>query len=180
MWQPASRAARMVAQVEFIDPRGDSGARMLRDRASFETFAREGLHQPTFDLEDELYRPYGFVLAAWTDAGKPAGFLSASRAADELHILSVAVEPSLRQLGLGRVLVERIVQHGRDTDMRLLFLEVRRSNTPAIRLYRRVGFVAVNVRARYYTDNDEDAVEMAFAIAPDALRPFGPPVDTGD
>jgi ribosomal-protein-alanine N-acetyltransferase len=43
---------------------------------------------------------------------------------------------------------------------RTLFLEVRRSNTPAIRLYRSLGFYALGVRKKYYPDG-EDAIEMA-------------------
>jgi ribosomal protein S18 acetylase RimI-like enzyme len=46
---------------------------------------------------------------------------------------------------------------------RHLLLEVRRSNGPAIALYRALGFFAMGVRARYYPD-DEDAVEMVLAF----------------
>ena len=47
--------------------------------------------------------------------------------------------------------------------MRHVLLEVRRSNAPAIALYRALGFFAMGVRARYYPD-DEDAVEMVLAF----------------
>ena len=167
----------MVSTIVKVEPQSDWAAKLLSDREVFESFARQGLHQPTFDLEDELYRPYGKLFVAWSDAQIPAGLLSASRAAAERHILSVAVNPALRRLGLGRALVSATLTEARAMSARLLFLEVRRSNIAAIRLYRKCGFVAVNVRKRYYTDNDEDAVEMAYAIDPDALKPFGPPVD---
>ncbi len=49
--------------------------------------------------------------------------------------------------------------------MRHVLLEVRRSNASAIALYRRLGFVAMGVRARYYPD-DEDAVEMVLRLDP--------------
>ena len=47
--------------------------------------------------------------------------------------------------------------------MKHVLLEVRRSNAPAIALYRALGFFAMGVRARYYPD-DEDAVEMVLAL----------------
>ena len=39
-------------------------------------------------------------------------------------------------------------------------LEVRPSNTPALRLYKGLGFAAIGVRKKYYQDNDEDAILM--------------------
>ena len=41
-----------------------------------------------------------------------------------------------------------------------LSLEVRLSNTDAQRLYRRLGFSARNIRKNYYTENNEDALDM--------------------
>ena len=46
-----------------------------------------------------------------------------------------------------------------------MLLEVRRSNTPAIKLYRACGFFAMGLRPRYYPDQ-EDAVEMALLLDP--------------
>ncbi len=50
--------------------------------------------------------------------------------------------------------------------LRLVLLEVRRSNQPAIGLYRSVGFFTTGVRAGYYADNDEDAIEMMLTLDP--------------
>jgi [ribosomal protein S18]-alanine N-acetyltransferase len=44
-------------------------------------------------------------------------------------------------------------------------LEVRRSNEPAIHLYRSFGFEDVRVRPQYYADNLEDAIEMSLILA---------------
>ena len=59
--------------------------------------------------------------------------------------------------------MDHVVSHARAVHVKHLFLEVRRSNVPAIALYRALGFFAMGVRARYYPD-DEDAIEMVLAF----------------
>ena len=49
---------------------------------------------------------------------------------------------------------------------RIVLLEVRRSNRPALRLYRGLGFTTMGVRPGYYGDNGEDAIEMVLSIDP--------------
>ena len=49
--------------------------------------------------------------------------------------------------------------------MRLVLLEVRRSNEGALALYRRLGFALTNVRRGYYADG-EDALEMLVELDP--------------
>jgi len=51
------------------------------------------------------------------------------------------------------------IAYAQDHQCKHILLEVRRSNTPAIRLYRACGFFAMGLRPRYYPD-DEDAIEM--------------------
>jgi ribosomal-protein-alanine N-acetyltransferase len=62
--------------------------------------------------------------------------------------------------------MNELVSYGRRRRVRHVLLEVRRSNRPAIALYRRIGFFAMGVRARYYPDN-EDAVEMVLSLDPE-------------
>jgi ribosomal-protein-alanine N-acetyltransferase len=76
---------------------------------------------------------------------------------NELHIANFAIHPSYRRKGLGRQLMEHILQ--RFPDAEFAFLEVRRSNTAAIRLYESFGFRKINVRKGYYRDG-EDALLM--------------------
>jgi ribosomal-protein-alanine N-acetyltransferase len=98
-------------------------------------------------------------------AGKEgvAAFLVAWHVADELHVLNVATREDLRRRGIARALMEHVIAHARSARVKHVLLEVRRSNTPAIALYRQLGFFATGVRARYYQD-DEDAVEMMLAF----------------
>ena len=79
-----------------------------------------------------------------------SGFVLARLVAGEAEILTVAVARSHRRLGLGWLLMDAVLRdlHTRRADA--LFLEVDESNTPAITLYRRLGFRQVGRRPDYY------------------------------
>ena len=59
--------------------------------------------------------------------------------------------------------MEHVLAYARAVRVKHLLLEVRRSNLPAIALYRGLGFFAMGVRRRYYPD-DEDAIEMVLVF----------------
>ena len=96
---------------------------------------------------------------------RPVAFLATWLVQDELHVLNVATDPAHRRHGHARALLDHALRFAASRGVRLLLLEVRRSNAAAIGLYRRFGFTAIGVRARYYPD-DEDAVEMVLRIDP--------------
>lgn len=79
---------------------------------------------------------------------------------DEVHVLNVATAPEHRRRGVGRSLMEATLAEGRTRKCALATLEVRRSNEPAIGLYKSFGFRAVGVRPNYYVDEGEDAIVM--------------------
>ena len=83
----------------------------------------------------------------------------------ELHILAIATHPDYRGRGLANELLNHVIGIARKAGCSLATLEVRRSNLPAIALYERAGFKTVHVRARYYQDDNEDALVMLKAIS---------------
>jgi ribosomal-protein-alanine N-acetyltransferase len=122
---------------------------------------------PTVNAPGEMERPWAHVWVARLDRGTHAvGFLIAWLVADELQILSVATLPGYRRRGVAAALVGCAVDFARERRLRLILLEVRRSNRAAIRLYRALGFSAMGIRPHYYADNQEDAVDMALALDP--------------
>ncbi len=94
--------------------------------------------------------------------GQPAvlGFVIYWLVHDEVHILNLAVHPVARRSGLGRRLMVEAIERGRRAGASLVTLEVRRSNFPALALYRDLGFRPVGIRPNYYVDEGEDAVVM--------------------
>ena len=73
----------------------------------------------------------------------------------EHEILNLAVLTSHRGLGIARALLEDELNRGG-----LFYLEVRESNSPAIRLYQKLGFAEVGRRANYYESPREHAIVM--------------------
>lgn len=79
---------------------------------------------------------------------------------DEAHIATIAVHPQYRDQGIAKQLMVVVMQEAIRLNAQLATLEVREHNTAAQRLYQRFGFKVVGRRARYYIDNQEDALIM--------------------
>jgi [ribosomal protein S18]-alanine N-acetyltransferase len=79
---------------------------------------------------------------------------------DEVHILNVAVAPEARRRGIARTLMTEAEKRAYAANAALMTLEVRRSNTSALDLYRQFDYRAVGVRPNYYVDEGEDAIVM--------------------
>jgi ribosomal-protein-alanine N-acetyltransferase len=120
---------------------------------------------PREELELELSRPYSAlrVLRPSPDE-RIAAFLNHWRLGDELQIMNVAVLPSHQRLGYARALLRDAEDAAWQMRLSSIFLEVRRSNYAAIRLYESHAYVVVGVRQRYYADNLEDALVMKRAM----------------
>jgi ribosomal-protein-alanine N-acetyltransferase len=92
--------------------------------------------------------------------GGPVGFVIARWLGDECEIMSIGVHPQYRRRGLGRMLMETVrrttLAHGKTS----WILEVREYNTPALSLYKSIGFLEVGKRRDYYIDTGEAAILM--------------------
>jgi ribosomal-protein-alanine N-acetyltransferase len=90
--------------------------------------------------------------------GAVAGYTVAWLLEDAVHLANVAVRKDLRGKGIGRKLVEAVLDRARSTGAGRVLLEVRRSNLEAQNLYRSLGFIEAGVRKNYY--QGEDAILM--------------------
>ena len=106
------------------------------------------------------------VAEAHTDAlgGEPtvigyAGLL-APRGSGDGDIQTIAVLPGFRSIGLGRMLMQALLQEAEVRNAHRVFLEVRADNPHAISLYGSLGFDQIAVRPGYYQPEGVDAVIM--------------------
>ncbi|HEY7932214.1 MAG TPA: ribosomal protein S18-alanine N-acetyltransferase [Solirubrobacteraceae bacterium] len=106
----------------------------------------------------ELSKPAGICLAALQD-GSLVGYLVCSRYETVWHVMNIAVAPEYRRQGVASALLAQLYERTGDDRARFT-LEVRCSNSVAIKLYEREGFRAAGMRRRYYQDNGEDALIM--------------------
>jgi ribosomal-protein-alanine N-acetyltransferase len=136
----------------------------LADLAAIEQIERRAYPTPWSRsmFAGELAKPSSICLGAFdTDVDEQlVAYLIISCYADAWHVMNVAVHDDYRGQGVATQLLNRLFELTAADDRRGYTLEVRVSNTAAIRLYERLGFVARGVRRGYYTDNREDALIM--------------------
>ena len=80
---------------------------------------------------------------------------------EEVHVMKMAVAPRWRRQGLGTFALTQAVQRARQKGATQAVLEVRASNSAAVKLYTRTGFEIVGIRKRYYGPTGEDALVMS-------------------
>lgn len=94
--------------------------------------------------------------------GELAGYALMLLAADEAQLLNLSVAPARQRTGLGSRLLKHLCSVAAGGGGSRMFLEVRRSNTPAQAFYRHHGFRPIGERPAYYpaVDSREDAIVM--------------------
>ena len=93
--------------------------------------------------------------------GRVVGYAGMHVVMGEGYIANLAVCPELRGMGIGRMLMRRLIELAETENMELLTLEVRPSNTAAVQLYKSLGFEPVGRRRYFYRYPTEDALLMS-------------------
>lgn len=111
------------------------------------------------DFLEMVEADYAYYYVAEED-GEIAGCCGIRNMAGEGEITNVAVAKKFRRRGIGRALMEYMLKEAELLGMESATLEVRISNTPAIRLYESLGFQGEGVRPNFYEKPKEDALIM--------------------
>jgi ribosomal-protein-alanine N-acetyltransferase len=120
-------------------------------------------------LARELSHAWSHVLVAAEDGpgdGELVGYVVFWLVHDEVHVLNLGIAVEARRRGIGRALMEEAHGRGRERGAVLSTLEVRRSNAPALALYRGLGYRQVGIRPNYYAEEGEDAIVMVRELSP--------------
>jgi ribosomal-protein-alanine N-acetyltransferase len=138
-----------------------------------EVLAIESVSYPhpwnTVHFLDELNSHHSFPLVALNPEGVVLGYICPMLVLDEGHILNVAVGLPFRGMHVGKLLVEHVLTDCLARGASFVSLEVRVSNTAAIALYERLGFIETGRRKNYY-ENGEDAILMEYIYTNGEVR----------
>lgn len=113
---------------------------------------------------DALKQDTIFVTAK--QEGQVVGYCGMYCSFEEGEITNVAVLPEAQNHGIGKKIISGLLKASREKNISRIVLEVRASNTPAIRLYEGFGFQKAGIRKGFYEKPREDAAIMILEQIP--------------
>lgn len=111
--------------------------------------------------ENSIASELGNRLSVWLvamDEDKVVGYVGSQTVIDETDMMNIAVHPGYRNRGVATALIVELTQQLKMRGSRGLMLEVRESNSAAISLYEKHGFLQVGCRRNYYRNPRENAL----------------------
>jgi GNAT superfamily N-acetyltransferase len=140
---PAKKPSAPVAEIGIRQFRpGDAAAfRRLNEEWITRYFRIEPKEQPILsDPQGAILDPGGRIFFA-TAGDRCVGCRALVRMKDkEFEVAKMSVEPEYQGAGIGRRLLQAVIDEGRSVGAQRLYLETNNVLTPAIRLYESVGF----------------------------------------
>ena len=96
--------------------------------------------------------------------GRLVGYALAWFVEDGVHLMNIAVCKEFQRKGVGRILLEDLIERAVAAKKLVIILEVRAGNKAAHEFYTRFMFIRYGVRRGYYADTHEDAILMALDL----------------
>ena len=110
-------------------------------------------------IERKIHDPAVRFLVAEAE-GRVLGYAVLQFIPPEAELLNIAVDRPAQRQGIARRLIAHLLDEATEQGINTVYLEARASNTPALTLYRALGFVQVGARRNYFQNPVEDAVLM--------------------
>jgi len=155
--RPGMSGLPRIVRMRGMMP-GDLSSVAAVERASYAFPWSEGIFRDCLRV--------GYLCRVAEVDGEIAGYGIVAHGAGEAHLLNLCVRADLRGRGLGRRMLQLLVERSRQSGVEAVFLEVRPSNPGAIALYRSAGFVQVGLRKGYYqaAGGREDALVLKLEL----------------
>jgi len=113
-------------------------------------------HYPeTFIVAEAYAELVGYIMCRIETGLPDFGLLGITRRG---HVISIAVLPEYQRKGIGQALLQEAMSRMRTYKAKECYLEVRASNTPAINMYKKLGFETSRTVHGYYADGEDAAV----------------------
>lgn len=132
----------------------------IEDVIKIEAEAYGKHHWAKSSFYDEMSNNLAKYYTAKTAEGELVGYAGTWHIIDEGHITTIAVKKEFLRNHIGEAIIYKIIEDCYKNGVKYLTLEVRVSNTAAIKLYEKYGFQSLGTRKGYYQDNNEDALIM--------------------
>ncbi len=143
--RPANPADEGFLRLVYAESRREE-----LDQVQWPPGQREAFLNSQFDAQDSHYKKHypgaEFLIIEYD--GQPAGRLYVRRSDPEIRIMDIAINPEFRRKGIGTTLLGQLTEEGRAT-ARTVTIHVEKFN-PALRLYERLGFRAIDDRGAYW------------------------------
>jgi [ribosomal protein S18]-alanine N-acetyltransferase len=169
----------MASAPELFAAADDAAIRPMRAGDVLEVVAIERAAYQ-FPWSEGIFRDclrVGYVCRVVAAGEEVIGYGVMSVGAGEAHILNLCIAEAHRCRGAGRLLLQSLLECAATAAAAEAFLEVRPSNTTAIRLYLALGFEQVGMRRGYYqaVNGREDAAVLKLSLGSDSRTPRGGP-----
>lgn len=92
----------------------------------------------------------GYLCQVMEQADTIVGYGIMMMSPDEAHILTLGIAANWQKKGLGKKLLQHLIQSARDMNAKSILLDVRESNLGAAQLYQQMGFQQIATRKGYY------------------------------
>lgn len=111
----------------------------------------------TFIVAEQEQNIIGYIMCRIETGFSNFGLFGISKKG---HVVSVAVLPAHQRKGIGSALIKEATKNMRSYRAKECYLEVRVSNVPAVKMYKKLEFQVIRTKRGYYADG-EDAYVMA-------------------
>ncbi|MBS7360683.1 MAG: ribosomal protein S18-alanine N-acetyltransferase, partial [Oscillospiraceae bacterium] len=114
-------------------------------------------------LEEEIENSFSRFFVAQNN-GEVLGYIGAHNVLGEVYITNIAIFPEFKRQGIGKKLIETLLNSVKEENAEFVTLEVRKSNESAIGLYKKMGFKVVGERKDFYKKPKENALLMTYYL----------------
>lgn len=113
------------------------------------------------NMKSELIAPHTTYVVA-EESGNLIGYAGLSKlaTATSSDIQTIAVSDSHRRLGVGRALMNNLLEFASEQGAKEVFLEVREDRPNPQNLYKSLGFTEIDLRENYYQPDGVAAIVM--------------------
>lgn len=135
----------------FIDKMKISDFELIKNnlKSDYDDFwSKEALEQELLN-ENRIY-----ILAKNENTNEILGFAGISIIFNEAELMNIVVKKNKRKHGIGKALLEKIINICIENNIEVIKLEVNENNISAKNLYKSCGFIQTGKRERYYNNKD--------------------------